>query len=57
MAYDEKLRRRVIQYKDTGHTFGQTQEAFGRGVIMLGTRNSKKPGSLRIIIPKTAKGK
>jgi transposase-like protein len=29
MAYDEKFRRRVIQYKDTGHTFAQTQEAFG----------------------------
>jgi hypothetical protein len=57
MAYDEKFRRRVIQYKDTGHTFARTQEALGRGVITPGKRNWKKQGSLRIIIRKTAKGK
>ena len=29
MAYDEKFRRRVIQYKDSGHTFAEVHEAFG----------------------------
>ena len=29
MAYDEKFRRRVIQYKDSGHTFAEVYEAFG----------------------------
>ena len=29
MAYDEKLRRRVIPYKDSGHTVTQLYEAFG----------------------------
>jgi transposase len=29
MAYDEKFRLRVIQYKDSGHTFAQIYEAFG----------------------------
>ena len=28
MAYDEKLRGRVIPYKDAGHTVAQVQEAF-----------------------------
>jgi transposase len=29
MAYDEKFRRRVINYKDSGHTFTEVHEAFG----------------------------
>jgi transposase len=29
MAYDEKFRRRVIEYKDAGHTFKEVYEAFG----------------------------
>jgi transposase len=29
MAHDEKLRLLVIKYKDSGHTFAQTNEAFG----------------------------
>jgi transposase len=29
MAYDEKFRRRVISYKDEGHTFAEVHEAFG----------------------------
>ena len=29
MAYDEKFRRRVIEYKDSGHTFKEMYEAFG----------------------------
>ena len=31
MAYDEKYRRRVIEYKDAGHTFKEVYEAFGVG--------------------------
>jgi transposase len=31
MAHDEKLRRPVIKYKDSGHTFAQVNEAFGVG--------------------------
>ena len=29
MAYDEKYRSRVIEYKDAGHTFKEVYEAFG----------------------------
>jgi transposase len=29
MAYDKKFRRRVIEYKDAGHTFKKVYEAFG----------------------------
>jgi transposase len=29
MAYDKKFRRRVIEYKDAGHTFAEVYEAFG----------------------------
>jgi hypothetical protein len=29
MAYDEKFRRRIIEYKDAGHTFKEMNEAFG----------------------------
>ena len=28
MAYDEKFRRRVIEYKEAGHTFREVYEAF-----------------------------
>jgi transposase len=31
MAHDEKFRRLVIKYKDSGHTFAQVREAFGVG--------------------------
>ncbi|MDR2097576.1 MAG: helix-turn-helix domain containing protein [Spirochaetaceae bacterium] len=29
MAYDVVFRKRVIEYKDAGHTFKDIQEAFG----------------------------
>jgi hypothetical protein len=29
MAYDAVFRKRVIEYKDAGHTFKDVQEAFG----------------------------
>jgi hypothetical protein len=29
MAYDVKFRKRVIKYKDAGHTFKEVNEAFG----------------------------
>src|SRR5215469_7910038 len=29
MAYDEKYRKRAVEYKDKGHTFKQLKEAFG----------------------------
>ncbi|MDR3343179.1 MAG: transposase, partial [Treponema sp.] len=29
MAYDSKFRKRVIAYKDSGHTFTDVYEAFG----------------------------
>ncbi|MDR1229952.1 MAG: transposase [Spirochaetaceae bacterium] len=29
MAYDEKFRRQVINYKDEGHTFAEVREVFG----------------------------
>ncbi|MDR0684015.1 MAG: IS630 transposase-related protein, partial [Spirochaetaceae bacterium] len=28
MAYDTKFRKRVIEYKDSGHTFKEVYEAF-----------------------------
>jgi hypothetical protein len=29
MAYDEVFRKRVIEYKNVGHTFKEVNEAFG----------------------------
>jgi transposase-like protein len=29
MAYDKEFRRRVIEYKDAGHTFAEVYEEFG----------------------------
>jgi transposase len=29
MAYDEKFRKRAVEFKDKGHTFSQLKEVFG----------------------------
>ena len=29
MAYDEKFRKKAVEYKDSGHTFAQMKEIFG----------------------------
>jgi transposase len=29
MAYDEKFRKKAVEYKDNGHTFKQLEETFG----------------------------
>jgi transposase len=59
MAYDEKFRRRVIQYKDTGHTFAQTQEAFGvrPGSYYAWKAELEETGKFENHYPENRKGK
>jgi transposase len=59
MAYDEKFRRRVIQYKDTGHTFAQTQEAFGvrPGSYYAWKAELEETGKFENHYPQNRKGK
>ncbi|MDR2448105.1 MAG: helix-turn-helix domain containing protein [Treponema sp.] len=59
MAYDEKLRRRVMQYKNSGHTFDLVYEAFGISLRSYYVWKSEfeEEGKRRIIISKVAEGK
>jgi transposase len=53
MAYDKVFRKRVIEYKDAGHTFKEVEEAFGvdskryyswkKQLEQTGSLESKKP--------------
>jgi transposase len=59
MAYDEKFRRRVIEYKDSGHTINQVYEAFGvrpRSYYTWKAELNEK-GKFENRYPKTRKGK
>ena len=59
MAYDEKFRRRVILYKDSGHTFAEVYEAFGvrsRSYYVWKTELEEK-GNTENHYPKSRKGK
>jgi hypothetical protein len=59
MAYDEKYRRRVIQYKDTGHTFARTQEAIGvrPGSYCAWKAEVEETGKFENHYPQNRKGK
>jgi hypothetical protein len=59
MAYEEKFRERVINYKDEGIHLPRFMRhlALTRGVIMTGKRNPEKKGSSGTVIPKAARGK
>ncbi|MDR0378253.1 MAG: transposase [Spirochaetaceae bacterium] len=59
MAYEEEFRRRVIEYKDSGHTFAQVHEAFGVTPRSYYTWKAelKETGKFENRYPKTRKGK
>jgi transposase len=59
MAYDEKFRRRVINYKDSGHTFAEVREAFGVNSRSYYTwkKEFEGNGKFENRYPKTRKGK
>ncbi|MDR0558007.1 MAG: transposase [Treponema sp.] len=59
MAYDEKFRRRVIQYKDSGHTFAGVYEAFGvrPQSYYVWKAELEEKGKLENHYPKSRKGK
>jgi hypothetical protein len=52
MAYDVVFRRRVIEYKNAGHTFKEVNEAFG--VDSKRYYSLKKPVFLNTDRPKNA---
>jgi transposase len=53
MAYDEKFRRRVIEYKEAGHTFKEVYEAFGvdSGRYYSWKKLLAETGSLKFQLP------
>ena len=59
MAYDEKCRRCVIQYKDSGHTCTQLYEAFGVSPrsYYVWKAEFEKTGKFEHHYPKSRKGK
>ena len=59
MAYDEKFRRRVVQYKDSVHTFAEVYEAFGvrPRSYYVWKAELEKSGKLENHYPKSRKGK
>jgi transposase len=59
MAYDEKFRQRLIEYKDSGHTFSQVYESFGIRPRSYYTWKAdfKEKGKFENRYPKTRKGK
>jgi hypothetical protein len=56
MVYDVIFRKRVIEYKNAGHTFKKVDEAFGVDAKRYYSRknNLKKPVPLSINRPKNA---
>jgi len=53
MAYSEDYRKRAIEYKDSGHTFGELREAFkipplttGNKSFRTATTTGKSKGSV-----------
>ena len=59
MAYDEVFKRRVIEYKDTGHTFKDVDEAFGVDSKRYYSwkKQLEQTGSLENKLPKERCGK
>jgi transposase len=59
MAYDVVFRKRVIEYKDAGHTFKDVQEAFGVDSKRYYSwkKQLEQTGSLEYKSPKERRGK
>jgi transposase len=59
MAYDVKFRKRVIKYKDAGHTFKEVNEAFGVDSKRYYSwkKQLEQTGSLEYRSPKERRGK
>jgi transposase len=59
MAYDKIFRKRVIEYKDAGHTFKQVNEAFGVDSRRYYSwkKQMEETGSLEYRAPKERRGK
>ena len=59
MAYDEKFRRRVIEYKEGGHTFKEMNGAFGvdSGRYYCWKKQLAETGSLKYRPPKNRERK
>jgi hypothetical protein len=59
MVYDEKCRRRVIEHKDTGHTYKEADEVFGIDSTRYYSRKQQleESSSLEYRSPKERRGK
>jgi transposase len=59
MAYDEVFRKRVIEYKNAGHTFKEVNEAFGVDSkrYYRWKKQLEETGSLEYKSPKERRGK
>ncbi|MDR2096989.1 MAG: helix-turn-helix domain containing protein, partial [Spirochaetaceae bacterium] len=59
MAYDVLFRKRVIEYKDAGHTFKEVNEAFGVDSKRYYSwkKQLEETGSLEYSAPKERRGK
>jgi transposase len=59
MAYDVKFRKRVLKYKDAGHTFKEVNEAFGVDSKRYYSwkKQLEQTGSLEYRSPKERRGK
>jgi len=55
MAYDEKFRRKAVEYKDNEHTFKQLKETFGISSSTYYKWKKNKVNSGFYVLPKTAK--
>jgi len=50
MAYDEKFRRRAVEYKDNGHTFKQLKDTFGiSSSTYYGWRRNKESSGIYVL--------
>ena len=59
MAYDERFRRRVLEYKASGHTFKEVYEAFGvdNKTYHKWKKQIEETGSFQYNYPKSHAGK
>ena len=55
MAYDEKFRRRAVEYKDSGRTFKQLKEVFGITSRSYYEWRKNKETTGFYVLPKTGK--
>ena len=55
MAYDEKFRRKAVEYKDNEHTFKQLKETFGISSSTYYKWRKNKVSSGFYVLPKLAK--